>query len=142
MAHFAKIDSNNIVEEIIVVNNAVLLDGDGVEQEQLGIDFLSNLTGHANWKQTSYNTISGQHTDGGTPLRKNFAKIGMIYDATKNAFYESQDYPSWVLNDTTCIWEAPIARPSDDSHETPYTWNEDAYQADNTKGWELIVFEE
>jgi len=141
MAHFAKLNSENIVEEVVVVNNEVILDTDGVEQEQLGIDFLTNLNGHSNWKQTSYNTVGGDHLDSGTPFRKNYAAIGMKYDATRDAFYEQQPYPSFVLNETTCVWEAPIPRPSDDSNETPYRWNEDAYQADNTKGWELIVFE-
>ena len=135
MAHFAKIGSNNIVEEVIVVNNEVLLDSDGVEQEQLGIDFLSNLTGHANWKQTSYNTYAGLHKDGGTALRKNYAGIGYIYDATKDAFYETQPFVSWILNATSCIWEAPLSLPSDASDEILYQWDEDAYQADNTKGW-------
>ena len=142
MAHFAKLNSDNIVIDVLKVENEVILDGEGVEQEQLGIDFLTNLTGHTNWKQTSYNTSLGNHLEGGTPFRKNYAMIGMTYDQERNAFYEPQPYPSWSLNETTCFWEAPIPRPSNDSHETPYTWNEDAYQADNTKGWELLTFDE
>ena len=137
MAHFAKLNSENIVEEVVVVNNEVILDTDGVEQEQLGIDFLTNLNGHSNWKQTSYNTVGGNHLGSGTPFRKNYAAIGMKYDATRDAFYEQQPFPSWTLNEDTCQWEAPIPRPSDDNNETPYRWNEDAYQADNTKGWDL-----
>ena len=141
MAHFAKINSNNIVEEVLVVNNAVLLDSDGVEQEQLGIDFLANLTGHSNWKQTSYNTYANSHKEGGTAFRKNYAVIGYTYDATKDAFYEAQPFSSWVLNETSCIWEAPLSLPSDASDEILYAWDEDAYQADNTTGWVLREFE-
>ena len=144
MAHFAKINSNNIVEEVLVVTNDAILDGDGKEQEQLGIDLLKNITGHDNWKMTSYNTRAGVHLGGGTQIRKNFASIGMIYDATRDAFYEQKPYNSWTLNDTSCVWEAPLPLPSDASEEDEiwYNWNEDAYQADNTKGWELRTFEE
>tara|TARA_Y100001938_G_C7740194_1_gene258933 strand:- start:28 stop:453 length:426 start_codon:yes stop_codon:yes gene_type:complete len=141
MAHFAKIGSNNLVEEVVVVNNEVITDTDGVEQEQLGIDFLTNLTGHTNWKKTSYNTLAGAHKNGGTPFRKNYAVVGYTYDATRDAFYESQPFTSWTLNDTTCMWEAPLSLPSDASDEIIYEWNEDLYQSDNTKGWVLREFE-
>jgi hypothetical protein len=155
MAHFAKIGADNIVEDIVRVADEVILDENGVEQEQLGIDFLTNLTGHPNWKQASYNTIGGIYwerdeqgratvpsSDQSKAFRKNYPILGGIYDATRNAFYEPQTYPSWSLNETSCVWEAPIPRPSDDSNETPYTWNEDAYQTDNTQGWELLTFDE
>lgn len=155
MAHFAKIGTDNIVQDVFRVNDEVILDDNGVEQEQLGIDFLTTLTGHTNWKQTSYNTIGGVYwnrdengvitteaTDQSKAFRKNYALIGGIYDETRNAFYEPQPYPSWSLNETSCVWEAPIPKPSDDSNETPYTWNEDAYQTDNTQGWELLTFDE
>ncbi len=141
MAHFAKIDSNNIVEEVVVVHNEVLLDSNNVEQEQLGIDFLTNLTGHSNWKQTSFNTHAGVHKDGGTALRKNYAGIGYTYDATKDAFYEQQPFASWVLNATSCVWESPLTLPSNASDEIVYEWNEDLYQSDNTKGWVVREFE-
>jgi len=155
MAHFAKIGTDNIVEDIVRVNDEVILDENGVEQEQLGIDFLTNLTGHTNWKQTSYNTIQGVYwdrdeqgrttvpsSDQSKAFRKNYASHGMIYDATRDAFYTKQPHSSWILDETTCVWEAPIPRPSDDSNETFYTWNEDAYQVDNTQGWELLTFDE
>ena len=80
MAHFAKLNSDNIVTEINVVANAVLEDADGVEQEALGITFLTNFSGHNLWKQTSYNTRDGVHALGGTPFRKNYAAIGDTYD--------------------------------------------------------------
>jgi len=137
MAHFAKIGTDNIVEEVVVVKDEVLLDSNNVEQEQLGIDFLTTLTGHTNWKQTSYNTFAGSHKTGGTPLRKNYAVIGYVYDESKDAFYETQPFTSWNLNETTCVWEAPLSLPSDASVEVFYEWNEDLYQSDNTKGWVL-----
>ena len=110
MAHFAKLDENNIVLAVHVVNNDVITI-DGVESEQAGIDFLSNLHGHALWKQTSYNGS----------FRKHYAGQGDSYDSTRDAFISPKPYPSWVLNETTCQWEAPIARPSDGKY---YSWNE------------------
>tara|TARA_R100001015_G_C4633092_1_gene197544 strand:+ start:766 stop:1191 length:426 start_codon:yes stop_codon:yes gene_type:complete len=141
MAHFAKIGSNNLVEEVVVVNNEVITDTDGVEQEQLGIDFLTNLTGHTNWKKTSYNTVAGAHKNDGTPFRKNYAVVGYTYDATRDAFVQPQPFTSWLLNETTCMWDAPLSLPSDASDEIIYEWNEDLYQSDNTKGWVLREFE-
>jgi len=141
MAHFAKIGSNNLVEEVVVVNNEVITDTDGVEQEQLGIDFLTNLTGHTNWKKTSYNTVAGVHKNDGTPFRKNYAVVGYTYDATRDAFVQPQPFTSWLLNETTCMWDAPLSLPSDASDEIIYEWNEDLYQSDNTKGWVLREFE-
>ena len=128
MAHFAKLNSDNIVTEVNSVADAVLKDADGVEQEALGITFLTNFSGHNLWKQTSYNTLGGVHTLGGTPFRKNYAAIGYTYDETKDAFYLPQPYASWVLDDDTCLWEAPVAFPNDGKQ---YTWNED------TTSWDL-----
>ncbi len=73
------------------------------------------------WIQTSYNTYGGVHANGETPLRKNYAGIGMTYDATRDAFYAPQPYPSWVLDEDSCIWEAPTAMPDDGQS---YTWDE------------------
>ena len=129
MALFAKLDLNNIVTEVISVHNNELLDSDGVEQESLGITFLTNMTGSNSWKQTSYNTFGGDHTLGGTPFRKNYAAIGYTYDETKDAFYLPQPYASWVLDDDTCLWEAPVAFPNDGEQ---YTWNED------TTSWDAV----
>jgi len=112
MAHFAILNESNIVTRVEVINNAVLLDGDGVEQEQLGIDFLYSLHGNSGWyKQTSYNSS----------MRKNFAGVGFTYDATRDAFIPPQEYASWTLNETTCQWEAPVARPDDGKL---YQWDE------------------
>jgi hypothetical protein len=129
MASFAKIGLNNKVIEVLSVHNNVLKDAGGIEQEVLGIDFLTKLTGWTIWKQTSYNTGGGVHKLGGTPFRKNHAGIGHTYDASKDAFIPPQTYNSWTLNEDTCRWDAPTAMPDDDKQ---YTWNED------TTSWDLI----
>ena len=121
MASFAKIGLNNKVMEILSVHNNELLDSNGVEQEVNGIDFLTKLTGWSIGVQTSYNTHGGVHNNNGTPLRKNHAGIGMIYDENKNAFISKKPYISWILNEDTCIWEAPVTYPDDGER---YTWNE------------------
>ena len=121
MASFAKIGLNNKVIEVLSVHNNELLDANGVEQEVNGIDFLTKLTGWSIWVQTSYNTIGGVHNNGGTPFRKNHAGIGYTYDEDRDAFIPPKPYPSWTLNETTCLWEAPVAMPDNDNE---YTWNE------------------
>jgi len=113
MASFAKIGLNNKVIEIQSVVNEVLHDANGVEQEVNGIDFLTKLTGWAIWKQTSYNTNGGIHSKGGTPFRKNHASIGSTYDEDRDAFIPPKPFSSWILNEQTCIWQAPIAYPTD-----------------------------
>ena len=125
MATFAKIGLNSKVIEVLSVHNNELKDSNGVEQENIGIDFLTKLTGWSIWKQTSYNTIGGVHKLGGTPLRKNHASIGYTYDEDRDAFIAPKPYASWVLNETTCQWEAPIALPDT---ENTYTWNEETQQ--------------
>jgi len=127
MASFAKLNSENIVITIESVVNDVLKDSNGIEQEQLGIDFLKTLYNEPNaiWKQTSYNTHGGIHSLGGTPFRKNHAGIGYAYDSQRNAFIPSKHYNSWILNENTCLWEAPIPLPSDASTDRRYIWNEE-----------------
>ena len=129
MASFAKIGADNVVKQVVAVNNEVITDNDGNEQEQLGVDFLNNLYGTTDvWKQTSYNTKSGVHILGGTPFRKNHASKGMSYDESRDAFIPSKPFASWVLNEDTCQWEAPVSRPFD----KPYTWNEE------NQSWDAI----
>ena len=128
MARFAKIGLNNKVMSVHSVHNNELLDANGVEQEILGVEFLTNLHGWAVWKQTSYNTIGGVHNNGGTPLRKNHAGIGYTYDEDRDAFIQPKPYNSWILNETTCLWEAPIALPDT---ENRYNWN------DTNQTWDL-----
>lgn len=110
MAHFAKLDSNNIVTQVVVIDNSVLLKADGTESELKGKQFLNSLLGTATWKQTSYNAT----------IRKNYAGVGYKYDATRDAFIPPKPYASWALNETTCQWEAPVAHPND----ALYNWDE------------------
>ena len=125
MAHFAKIGLNGKVIGVYSVMNEVLHDSNGIEQEINGIDFLTKLTGWAIWKQTSYNTHGGVHNNGGTPLRKNFAGMGMTYDEDRDAFIPKKPFNSWVFNETTCLWEAPVAMPTTELEDNQYySWNE------------------
>ena len=114
MAHFAKLGVGNIIETVHVVSNDI------ATTEQAGVDFLNNLYGTRDvWKQTSYNGN----------IRKNFAGVGYSYDQTRDAFIPKKPFNSWILNEDTCLWEAPVAMPEDDNK---YTWNE------SIKNWELI----
>jgi len=114
MAHFAKIGKGNIVERVEVVSNNI------ATTEQAGIDFLNNLYKSRDvWKQTSYNGN----------IRKNFAGVGFQYDQTRDAFIAPKPYPSWILNEDTCRWDAPVVKPDDGQK---YKWNE------TIKNWELI----
>jgi hypothetical protein len=124
MASFAKIGLNGKVIEVLSVVNEVLHDSNGVEQESIGIDFLTKLTGYPVWKQTSYNTHGGVHNNNGTPFRKNHAGIGYTYDEDRDAFIPPKPFNSWILNEDTCNWESPIPLPSDASIDKRYKWNE------------------
>lgn len=110
MAHYAILDDNNVVTQVFV----------GKDEEE-GTDWEA----YYNAKRTSYNTYGGVHTLGGTPFRKNYAGIGYTYDATRDAFIPPQPYVSWTLNETTCLWEAPVPYPDDDGS---YEWDEDNQQ--------------
>lgn len=112
MAHFAKIDNNNKVLQVIVVANAALNDLSFPDSEPVGIAFCKSLYGeNTNWLQTSYNGS----------FRKNYAGIDSTYDANLDAFISVKPYPSWILNTTTCVWEAPVPYPNDGK---PYYWDE------------------
>lgn len=102
MAHYALIEDGVVVNVIVAEQN-----------------FIDTQSG--TWVQTSYNTHGGVHLLGGTPLRKNYASIGYVYDAERDAFYAPQPYPSWSLDENTCIWKAPVAYPNDG---IDYTWDE------------------
>ena len=123
MAHFAKLGTGNIVEQVISINNAVITDANGVEQEQLGNDFINKLYNTRDvWKQTSYNNN----------IRKNFAGIGYQYDQTRDAFIAPKPFNSWILNEDTCRWEAPVAKPTTELEDNQYySWNE------SIVNWEL-----
>jgi hypothetical protein len=115
MASFAKIGLNGKVIEVLSVVNEVLHDANGVEQEAIGIDFLTKLTGYPIWVQTSYNNN----------FRKNHAGIGMTYDEDRDAFIPKKPYNSWILNEDTCLWEAPVAKPTTTLEDNQYySWNE------------------
>lgn len=106
MAHFAKVE-NGVVTQVIVI-----------EQDVLN---LGHWGDPASWVQTSYNTVAGVHTQGGTPLRKNYAGVGYTYDSVRDAFIPPKEYASWVLDEDTCQWNAPTAMPDDGKR---YQWRE------------------
>ena len=121
MAHFAKLDENNTVIEVNVLNNAVMLDEFGQEQESLGIEFLTDWSGgHANWRQTSYNGN----------FRKNYAGIGYTYNAELDAFIAPRPFASWILDTETAQWQPPVPYPEDGLR---YNWDE------STASWQLIT---
>lgn len=117
MAHYAFLDSNNIVVEVIAGKEET----DTSENWETHYGQIRNLT----CKRTSYNTQGGQHLNGGTPFRKNYAGIGYKYDSNKDAFIPPQPYNSWTLNSSTCLWEPPVDYPTD---ENDYDWDEDNNQ--------------
>ena len=113
MAYFAELDDNNTVTRVLSVNDAY---------ENNGQHFLAVTLGlGGRWVQTSYNTHGGVHANGGTPLRKNYAGVGFVYDEERDAFIPPQPFPSWVLDEDTCLWSAPVPYPSDGNQ---YVWDE------------------
>lgn len=120
MAHFAEIDENNIVKQVIVINDADTSDANGVEKEYIGAGFCQSLFG-GTWKKTSYNNN----------FRKRYAGIGYTYNDELDAFITEKPYPSWILNSETADWEAPIPKPNDGD----YYWNEE------TNNWNRLVRE-
>jgi hypothetical protein len=125
MAYFAKLGTGNIVENVISINNTVITDVNGIEQEQLGVDFINKLYNTRDvWKQTSYNNN----------IRKNYAGVGYTYDQARDAFIPPRTYNSWILNENTCRWEAPIPSPASYINEenklVQFRWNE------NILNWE------
>jgi len=120
MAYFAKLGKGNIIENVISINNSVITDSNGIEQEQLGVDFINKLYNTRDvWKQTSYNKT----------FRKNYAGIGYQYDQTRDSFIPPKPFNSWILNEDTCLWNAPVAYPQDDNR---YIWNE------STLTWDIV----
>jgi hypothetical protein len=108
MSHFARITAQGIVEQVIVAEQ----------------DFIDTLSDKTSWVQTSYNTHGGQHPEG-RPLRKNYAGIGYTYDSVRDAFIPPKPYASWVLNENTCLWDAPTPYPTDGK---TYNWDENTQQ--------------
>lgn len=122
MAHFAELGENNTVLRVIVVDNKDTMDTNGVEVEEIGATFCRNLLG-GTWKQTSYNAN----------FRKNYAGFGYTYDSQRDAFIPPKPFNSWLLNEDTCRWDAPVAYPTDGKL---YTWNEE------TTAWDLAPGQE
>ena len=122
MAHYAFLNEENIVTEVIV----------GKNENEGGIDWESHYGGIRRQvcKRTSYNTQGGVHSGDGTPYRKNYAGIGYTYDYARNAFIPPKPYASWTLDETSCLWQAPVAYPDDDKR---YTWDEENQE------WDLIT---
>tara|TARA_R100001463_G_scaffold50256_1_gene100351 strand:+ start:87 stop:473 length:387 start_codon:yes stop_codon:yes gene_type:complete len=127
MAHYAFLDDNNIVTQVITGKD----EGGDTNWEEY-YETLHSQT----CKRTSYNTIANTHTNEGTPFRGNYAGVGYTYDTDNDVFYEPQPYASWTISEeTNWLWTSPVPYPDDGN---AYKWNEEAYQADNTEGWELI----
>jgi hypothetical protein len=116
MAHFCQLDENNVVTQVIVVDNKDCADATGVEKESIGIAFCERLLG-GTWKQTSYNGN----------IRKNYAGLGYTYDSEHDAFIPPKPFASWILNEESCLWDAPVAMPEDAGTGEPpkrYSWDE------------------
>ena len=113
MAYFAELDDNNTVTRVLSVDNSY---------ENQGEHFLANTLGlGGRWVQTSYNTHGGVHVNGGTPLRKNYAGVGFTFDEQRDAFIPPQPFPSWLLDEDSCLWQPPVPYPSDGQ---AYVWDE------------------
>lgn len=122
MAHFAEIDTNNVVIRVLTVPD---------DQESRGQDFLANDLGLGGiWIKTSYNTRLGAHVNGGIPFRKNYAGVGYTYDSIRDAFLPPKEFASWILNEETCWWEPPFPPPTDNLH---YVWNEEIQNWDTPR---------
>ena len=147
MAHFAKLGANSKVIQVLTLDNKDMLNADGVEDESVGQQYLET---HNNWPaqmwiQTSYNTHGNQHSNGGTPLRGNYAGIGYEWDEDNQIFWPKKPYASWVKDTTTANWKSPIgdapaltaeqeAQNTAETHEWNYVWNED------NQSWDLTNF--
>jgi len=134
MAHYAKINEENEVVGVHRVNNRALLDAEGNEVEALGVKYLNDLHGAANWIKTSYNTRGGVHKLGGTPLRANYCGKSWLYSPEHDIFHPPQPYPSWTLDTVKGGWNPPVPYPDTEITEgeprTRFTWNEDELKWD------------
>jgi hypothetical protein len=128
MAHYAKLGINSKVIAVHVVADADCQNADGVEDEEVGRQFLERIHNYPHWVKTSYNTQGGQHKNGGTPLRGNYAGIGMIYDEDNDLFLPKKPYASWVLNTSEARWQSPVGDAPELSTEEKlthiYEWDE------------------
>ena len=142
MAHFAQLDDNNVVTQVIVVGNSDTADVNGVEAESIGVAFCQSLLGaDTNWKQTSYNgNMRGNYAGIGMTFMTGVATLGV---GSTDVFVPQQPHASWTISTTEARWEAPLTEPTlTDEQQAAgsyYTWDESAYQADNTTGWTLTT---
>ena len=140
MAHFAQLDSNNVVTQVIVVSNDDITDTNGIETESIGVAFCQKLFGaDTNWKQSSYNSnMRGNYAGIGFTYMENVATLGV---GSTDIFIMQQPYASWSIDTTKAQWKAPITEPALTEEQiaagSKYQWDESAYQADNTTGWVL-----
>jgi len=150
MAHFAKIDNDGLVLQVLTLDNSVLLEN-GVENETLGQQYLET---HNNWPsnqwiQTSYNTFENKHRNGGTPFRGNYASIGYTWDVQNQIFWPPKPFVSWVKYNTEARWQSPIgdapaltaeqlSQTQAGTHRWVYLWDENAYQQNSNNGWILL----
>ena len=143
MAHYAKLGINSKVLAVHVVSDNDCLNASGVEDEEVGRQFLEKIHNWPLWKKTSYNTSNGQHKNGGTPFRGNYAGIGMTYDENNDIFIGNKPYASWVLNVSEARWQSPIGDAPEltqeqkdqntaNTHRWSYTWNEAG------QSWDLV----
>ena len=142
MAHFAQLDENNVVTQVIVVGNSDTADVNGVESENIGVAFCQSLLGaETNWKQTSYNgNMRGNYAGIGMTFMTGVATLGV---GSTDVFVPQQPHASWTISTTEARWEAPLTEPTLTAEQQAagsyYTWDESAYQADNTTGWTLTT---
>ena len=143
MAHYAKLGINSKVIAVHVVSDSDCLNASGVEDEEVGRQFLERIHNWPLWKKTSYNTSGGKHKNGGTPLRGNYAGIGMTYDEDNDIFISKKPYASWVLDVPSASWKSPIGDAPEltqeqkdqntaNTHRWSYTWNEAG------QSWDLV----
>ena len=142
MAHFAQLDDNNVVTQVIVVSNDDTSDSNGVETESIGVAFCQKLLGaDTNWKQTSYNgNMRGNYAGIGYTFMSGVATLGV---GSTDIFINQKPYASWTISTSVAQWEAPITQPTLTDEQVAarsyYSWDEDAYQADNSTGWVLTT---
>ena len=136
MAHYAKLGINSKVIAVHVVADADCQNADGIEDEEVGRQFMERIHSWPLWKKTSYNTFGGQHKDGGTPLRGNYAGIGYTYDEDNDLFLSKKPYASWILDVPTANWKSPIgdapALSEEEALTHTYEWNESTGAWDKT----------
>ena len=142
MAHYAELGVDNVVKRVLFIDNIKCMTNGGIEKEEIGSAYLETHHG-GTWVKCSYNTRGGNHMSGGIKLRANYPGIGWYYNSTHDIFHEPRPIDkdgdscgSWVLNNTTGKYDAPIAKPTDGAD---YKWDESLYISDNSKGWIKIA---